>query len=95
VPAARDVGEVLFLVLGQQDETERVGAALDPRRGAVELQEVRPEGLLGVDALQRQGLGAQEERRMSRQRPRLESMGERASSLTHGSPVMERGRRDP
>ena len=86
-PGTRDVGEVLFLVLGQQHEAERPGAALDPRLRALELQEIRPEGLLAIDLRERRILGAQEERPPFGERSGFEGVGEaRLAWLTRFSP---------
>src|SRR6185295_14611733 len=88
-PGARDVGEVLLLVLGQQELAQLVGTALDARHdrpaGLFQAQILRPERLVGVDVAKRTELGAQEEGPLRLERPRLEGMDEGARRLRHGT----------
>src|SRR5260370_950758 len=84
-PAARDVGEILLLVLGQQEEAKFVGAGLEPRCRGGQAQECRPERLLGIDVLEWRRLGAQEEGSPRGERPGLEGVREGAAGLAHGT----------
>src|SRR5258708_31643125 len=76
VPATRDVGEILFLVLGQQDKAKRIGAALelrqDPPTRLLQAQIFEPERLLGIGVLERPESVAQEERSPGPQRSGVE-----------------------
>src|SRR6185312_11843712 len=84
-PAARDVGEVLLLVLGQQHKPHRPRPVLDSRRRVLQLQEVRPRRLLAGDVRERRILGAQKERSLWGERSCLERVGEGAAGLAHGT----------
>ena len=87
-PAARDVGEVLLLVLGQQDLAEPVRAALDARHdrpaGLLQAEILRPERLLGVDVLEGGSSARRKNARCGRERSGLEGVDEGAAGLAHG-----------
>ena len=98
-PAARDVGEVLLLVLGQQHEAELVGAAVEARNdrpsGLFETQEVGPKRLFGIDVPERKRFRPQEERSLWGERSRVEGVGEGARRLCHREIFTGRERRVP